>query len=85
MSLESSKTAIDSVLVASKHVLSYVSPFIPGFSKEPLLYQRSQCSKRSEQGTLIQIPASIDSAHFQAVAREAIAAAQAVSPDSVGA
>lgn len=39
------------------------------------------CSNRSEQGTLIQVPPSTDLARFQAVTREAIAAAQAASPD----
>lgn len=43
-----------------------------------------QCTTSQEQGTLIQVPSSIDPARFQAVTREAIAAAQAASPDSVG-
>ena len=42
-----------------------------------------QCSTSSEQGTLIQVPSSIDPAHFQAMTREAIVAAQATSPDPV--
>jgi hypothetical protein len=44
-----------------------------------------QCSNRSEQGTLIRVPSSIDPAHFQAVARAAIATAQNASPNPVGA
>jgi hypothetical protein len=44
-----------------------------------------QCSTREEQGTLIRVPSSIDPTRFQAVTREAIAAAQAASPHPVGA
>lgn len=40
-----------------------------------------QCSKSSDQGTLIEVPSSIDPTRFQAVTREAIAEAQALSPN----
>jgi hypothetical protein len=43
-----------------------------------------QCTTREDQGTLVQVPSTIDSVRFQAVTRAAIAAAQKTSPDPVG-
>jgi len=43
--------------------------------------EQVQCSKSSDQGTLIEVPSSIDPTRFQVVTREAIAAAQVLSPD----
>ncbi|GLV56065.1 hypothetical protein KDH_29090 [Dictyobacter sp. S3.2.2.5] len=44
-----------------------------------------QCTTIEEQGTLIQIPSSVDPTQFQAVTREAIAAVQDASPHPTGA
>lgn len=43
---------------------------------------RVRYTTSEEQGTLVQVPPNVDSARFQALAREAIAAAQAAPPDA---